>query len=146
MTLTIADKIEIQELSSQIYICLDGKDAPGFASFFADDGAFVAPYGDFVGPEAVKDFIAKHIAAGKEDSVRHFLSNHLVEAHDEGARHRFYIHKIDVAVGPVAIATAGGDCLVKRTKDGWRFKQFKLSIDPAMFGDAKPLVGPVPKS
>ena len=45
---------------------------------------------------------------------------------------------MNIAAGPVAIATAGGDCIVRRTAEGWRFKRFELSIDPAMFGNAKP--------
>ncbi|MDH2383216.1 MULTISPECIES: nuclear transport factor 2 family protein [Bradyrhizobium] len=146
MTITTEDKIDIQELTARTYIGLDSEDAGGFASGFADDGVFVAPYGEFVGPAAVKEFITKHIAAGKEDGVRHFLTNHVVDAHEEGARYRFYITKMNIATGPVAIATAGGDCIVKRTGQGWRFKRFQLTIDPAMFGDAKPVVAPVAKS
>jgi len=144
MTITTADRLEIHELAATIYIALDGEDAAGFADCFADDGAFVAPYGEFVGPSAVKDFIAKHIAAGKEDGVRHFLTNYLVEPHEEGARFRFYILKMNVSTGPVGIATAGGDCIVRRTARGWRFMRFQLKIDPAMFGDVKPAVASLP--
>lgn len=142
MPLTTDDKIEILELTARTYIGLDGEDAAGFAAGFADDGVFVAPYGEFVGPAAVEDFIVKHIAAGKEDGVRHFLTNHVIDAHEDGARYRFSILKMNVAIGPVAIATAGGDCIVRRTGSGWRFKRFQLNIDPAMFGEAKPVVGP----
>lgn len=146
MAITMDDKIDIQELCGRTYIGLDNEDAAGFAAGFADDGVFVAPYGEFVGPAAVKEFITGHIAAGKEDGVRHFLTNHVIDAHEDGARYRFYIIKMNIAVGPVAIATAGGDCIVKRTAQGWRFKRFQLIIDPAMFGDAKPVVGPAAKS
>lgn len=142
MTMTTDDKIEIQDLAARTYIGLDSEDAAGFAAGFAADGVFVAPYGEFVGPAAVKDFITGHIAAGKEDGVRHFLTNHVVDAHEDGARYRFYIIKMNIAIGPVAIATAGGDCIVTRTAEGWRFKRFQLIIDPAMFGDAKPVVAP----
>ena len=138
MTITTDDRIAIHELVARTYIGLDNEDAAGFASTFADDGVFVAPYGEFEGPAAVRSFIESHIAAGKEDGVRHFLTNHLIEEHEEGARFRFYIIKMNIAIGPVAIATAGGDCIVRRTADGWRFKRFQLQIDPAMFGDAKP--------
>jgi ketosteroid isomerase-like protein len=140
MTITTEDKMEIQELAARTYIGLDSEDAEGFAQGFADDGVFVAPYGEFEGPDAVRTFITSHIAAGKEDGVRHFLTNHVIDDHAEGARYRFYIIKMNIATGPVAIATAGGDCLVTRTADGWRFKRFQLIIDPAMFGDAKPVV------
>lgn len=142
MTITTDDKIAIHELAARTYIGLDSEDAAGFAAGFADDGVFVAPYGEFVGPAAVEEFITRHIAAGKEDGVRHFLTNQLVESHEEGARYRFYILKENIATGPVAIATAGGDCIVRRTADGWRFKRFQLTIDPAMFGEAKPVVAP----
>lgn len=140
MTITTDDRIAIHELAARTYIGLDSEDAAGFAATFAEDGVFVAPYGEFEGPAAVQSFIESHIAAGKEDGVRHFLTNHLVEEHAEGARFRFYIIKMNIATGPVAIATAGGDCIVKRVADGWRFKRFQLLIDPAMFGDAKPAI------
>lgn len=140
MTIGTDDKIEIHELAARTYIALDGEDAAGFAATFAEDGVFVAPYGEFKGPEAVQTFIASHIAAGKEDGVRHILSNHVIDAHEDGARYRFYIIKMNIQTGPVAIATAGGDCIVSKTADGWRFKRFQLIIDPAMFGDQKPVV------
>lgn len=103
MTITTDDKIEVQELAARAYIGLDSEDAAGFAAGFADDGVFVAPYGEFVGPAAVKDFITRHIAAGKEDGVRHFLTNHVIDAHEDGARYRFYITKMNIATGPVAM-------------------------------------------
>jgi ketosteroid isomerase-like protein len=140
MTITTEDRIAIHELVARTYIGLDNEDAAGFAATFADDGVFVAPYGEFEGPAAVQGFIEQHIAAGKEDGVRHFLTNHVVDEHADGARLRFYIIKMNIAIGPVAIATAGGDCIVKRVGDGWRFKRFQLLIDPAMFGDAKPAI------
>ncbi len=140
MTITTDDRIAIHELVARTYIGLDSEDAATFAGTFADDGVFVAPYGEFAGPVAVQGFIEQHIAAGKEDGVRHFLTNHVVDEHADGARLRFYIIKMNIAVGPVAIATAGGDCIVKRVGDGWLFKRFQLLIDAAMFGDAKPAI------
>ena len=140
MTISTDEKIAIHELGARIYLHLDAEDAEGFASLFASDGVFVAPYGEFEGPDAVLTFIRSHIAAGKEDGVRHVLSNQIVDPHEDGARFRFYILKMNIATGPVAIATAAGDCIVTKTADGWRFKRFQLHIDPAMFGVAKPVV------
>lgn len=140
MSISTQDKIEIQELAARTYIALDGEDAAGFAANFAGDGVFVAPYGEFAGPENVRSFIESHIDAGKEDGVRHVLSNHVIDEHADGARYRFYIIKMNIQTGPVAIATAGGDCIVSKTAQGWRFKRFQLHIDPAMFGDVKPAV------
>lgn len=138
MTLTTEDKVEIQELCARIYLCIDGNDPAGFAAGFAADGTFVAPYGEFTGTDAVRTFMVQHIAAGKEDGVRHFITNQIVDAHDDGAHYRFYILKMNIATGPVAIASAAGDSIVVKTADGWRFKRFQLIIDPAMFGADKP--------
>lgn len=138
MPISTDDKIEIHELCARIYLCIDGNDAAGFAAGFSSDGTFVAPYGEFTGTDDVRKFMEQHIAAGKEDGVRHIITNQIVEDHEVGARYQFYILKMNIAEGPVAIATAAGDCLVTRTPDGWRFRRFQLNIDPAMFGDAKP--------
>ena len=138
MVLTTDDKIAIHELCARVYLCIDGNDAEGFAAGFSSDGTFVAPYGEFTGTDAVREFMEHHIAAGKEHGVRHLITNQVVEEHETGARYLFYILKMNIAQGPVAIATAAGDCLVARTEAGWRFKRFQLSIDPAMFGNAKP--------
>src|SRR3546814_10451134 len=73
----------------------------------------------------------RDIAAGKENGVRHIVTNHIVEAHEGEARYRFYIIKMNVAAGPVAIATAAGDCLVSIVDGEWRFSRFQLTIDPA---------------
>lgn len=138
MSITTEDKVAIHELCAKIYLCIDGNDAEGFADGFSSDGTFVAPYGEFTGTDAVRTFMEKHIAAGKEDGVRHIITNQIVEDHEVGARYQFYILKMNITEGPVGIATAAGDCLVTRTADGWRFKRFQLSIDPAMFSDNKP--------
>lgn len=138
MTLNIQDKIEIQELCARIYLCIDGQDAAGFAAGFDPQGTFVAPYGEFTGTDAVRTFMEHHIAAGKEDGVRHFITNQIVDPHADGAHYRFYILKMNIAMGPVAIASAAGDAIVVKTTEGWRFKRFQLIIDPAMFGAEKP--------
>ena len=137
MALSVADRLDIQELGTRIYYGTDTQDAGIFASYFSEDGVFVAPYGEFTGPKAVKEFMTGHIANGKEDGVKHFLTNFAIDEHPEGARFRFYILKMNVAVGPTNIATAHGDCIVKKTSAGWRFKRFQLSIDPAMFANKK---------
>ena len=137
MALSPADKLEIHELGTRVYYGTDTEDAALFASYFSDDGVFVAPYGEFKGPKAIEEFMIKHIAGGKEDGVKHFLTNIAIDEHPEGARFRFYILKMNVATGPTNIATASGDCIVKKTGAGWRFKKFQLSIDPAMFANKK---------
>ena len=138
MTITGDDKLAIQELCARTYLAVDGNDAAGFANCFAPDGIFVAPYGEFAGTEMIRTFMEGHIAAGKENGVRHIVTNHVVEPHEKGARYRFYILKMNVAAGPVAIATAAGDCIVTRSDGEWRFGRVQLAIDPAMFGDQKP--------
>lgn len=138
MTISTDDKIAIHELCARIYVSIDGHDASGFADGFTSDGLFVAPYGEFTGTDEIRTFMEHHIAQGKEDGVRHLVTNQIVEPHEAGAHYRFYIMKMNVAAGPIAIATAAGECLVARTAEGWRFKRFQLIIDPAMFGDAKP--------
>src|SRR3546814_11180639 len=86
-----------------------------------------------------------HIAAGKENGVRHIVTNHIVEAHEGEARYRFYIIKMNVAAGPVQIATEGGECLVSLAACKWRFRRFQTTLTPAMLGENNPELDKEPK-
>lgn len=129
MPMSTQDKLEIHELLTRAYLCLDTHNDAGWASCFAEDGVFVAPYGEYNGRAAVQQFIKGHIEKGKENGVRHFLTNLLAEGNADDARVLFYIIKMNVRTAPDINATASGDCLVARTKEGWLFKRFRLSID-----------------
>ena len=135
MTIGPDDKLQIHELGAKFYVYLDAENPAGVAALFSDDGVFVAPYGEFTGPQAVQGFLESHVAAGKEDGVKHFITNLVVEATAEGARLTFYILKMGVVTGPTLIATASGDCTVQKVGDDWRFTRFELAIDPAMFAN-----------
>src|SRR3546814_12109692 len=108
MTISSDDKIAIHELCARTYLAIDGNDAGGFANCFAPDGIFVAPYGEFAGSEAIRTFMERHIAAGKENGVRHIVTNHIVEAHEREARSRFHIIKMHVTGGSGGTSTAPG--------------------------------------
>ncbi len=129
MSLTAEDHLSIQQLPTRVYQAIDSEDATGFADCFAEDGAFVAAYGEWKGRGAVKEFMAEHIKKGKESGVRHFLTNFEVVEEGSEARVRFYILKMNVGDEPSIVGTAGGDCLVRRTDEGWLFSKFQLNID-----------------
>ncbi len=130
MSISTQDKFDIHELLTRAYLFLDAQNDAGWASCFAEDGAFVAPYGEYTGRPAVQQFIKGHIEKGKESGVRHFLTNLCVEESKAGGvRVLFYIIKMKVKVAPEIDATAAGDCLVTRTAEGWLFKKFQLHID-----------------
>lgn len=135
MTLPTMDKLAIRELVARLYRSLDENNAIEFAAEFAPTGVFVSPYGEFSGPEKIQAFLDRHIKEGNEEGVRHFITNETVEALGETARVRFYVLKMNVAVGPAPIASASGDCVVRNTVQGWRFQRFELRIDPAVFNN-----------
>lgn len=122
-------RLDAIDLFSRLYIEVDSENAAGWAQFFAEDGVFVAPYGEYPGRKAVQEFMEEHVRQGKEKGVRHFLTNFVTDAQGADCRVRFYILKLNVAVGPGFIATAGGDAVVRKTADGWRIARFKLAID-----------------
>ena len=129
MSLTADDKLAIHELITELYQRIDAQDAAGFASGFADDGVFRAPYGDFKGHAAVQKFMEEHIAAGQENGVRHFVTNLKVAPAGAEAVVQLYILKLKVATGPSFVATADGTFRVKKTTKGWRIAEFALNMD-----------------
>ena len=129
MSLTAEDRLAIHELTTRVYLAIDAEDARAWGDCFAEDGAFVAAYGEWHGRAAVQEFMANHIKKGKEAGVRHFLTNFCVTERDDGAQAQFYILKMNVGAAPAIVATAGGTVVVKRVGGQWLFARFQLDID-----------------
>ena len=129
MAIVAQDKLEIHELLTRAYLAIDSEDAAAWAECFAEDGVFVAAYGEWNGRAAVRDFMEEHINKGKEAGVRHFLTNLIVEPDGDGVRILFYILKMNVGSEPAIVATAGGDCGAIKVGGAWLFSRFQLNID-----------------
>ena len=133
MPLSTEDKLEIQELSSRFAFFLDTHDVDGWIGTFTEDGVFETTYGTFDGPDEIRDFIVKHIAAGKEDGKRHAMTNFVIEGDGDEAHMRSYVVKFEVEKSPGVNASGLYVDDLVRTADGWRFKRRNLTVDPGVF-------------
>ncbi|GAB2968638.1 nuclear transport factor 2 family protein [Amycolatopsis acidiphila] len=138
MSLSVEDKITIQELSNAHVKYLDAHDIDAWADCWLPGGKFIATYGTFEGHEAIKEFIRGHIQAGKEDGARHVLTNYVIEADgDDRATVYSLVVKIQVEKPPFIIATGVYNDVVVRTADGWKFESRQLDVDPGVFAAAE---------
>jgi len=129
VTVTIADKIEIQELCAALYLAVDGDDAAGFAATFAPDGVYVAAHGEIRGDAALHAFLRGYWKGVHRPGDRHFVANQIIEPHEAGARLRFNVVKLNAAFTPAVVVPARADCLIARKPGGWHFLRFQLIAD-----------------
>ncbi|WP_131738412.1 nuclear transport factor 2 family protein [Actinomadura roseirufa] len=133
MSLSLEDKIAIQELANTHVKHLDAHDVDAWTGLWIPGGTFEATYGTFEGHEAIKEFILGHIAAGKEDGARHVMTNFVIEGDGDRATVYSLVVKLQVAQPPFIIATGVYNDVVVRTGEGWRFESRKLDVDPGVF-------------
>lgn len=132
MSIDPATKQAARELITRLYLMLDSENAEGFASYFAEGGTFVTPYGKFTGRSAVEKFMREHIGTGAEAGVRHYLTNFIVDGSDEDIRVRFYILKMRVDPVCELVRTASGECVVIKNRGDLQIEHYRLSIDEGL--------------
>lgn len=121
-TLSVADKLDINDLYARYNQTLDEGDKEGFAATFTPDGAFSSGPRSFTGAKQVADGLI-NFPRRERPKVRHFISNLVVEATADGAKARVGAVLFDLQKsGYIAAGGYYDDTLVK-TKDGWRFKK-----------------------
>jgi hypothetical protein len=136
MTVSVADKLEIQEMLANLYWELDSHRPEGWAACFAPDGVFDGnKYGEFRGRAAIAGFIRSHIDKGNEDASRHCLSNFRFQEAPGGATVRAYVAKFRVDSRPaVFIAAADLKADVKRVDGTWRIDRLELMAPQILLG------------
>jgi hypothetical protein len=130
MAISVADKIEMHEAISRLYLAIDGHDPEGFAGCFSPDGVFNAnKYGEFKGRQAVAGFLRDHIARGNEDGARHCLTNFVVDDTPGAPTLRAYVMKFRIDKLPaVTVGTASLTARFKKGDDGWMLDRLDLGM------------------
>jgi len=125
MSLTEADRTEIQDLYGRYGLLIDAGDADGWADCFTEDGRMtVGDQFDFSGRDQLREFARSH-SEGENSAMRHHITSTSVSATDGGASGRSYA--LVSLNGQVVAAMSYEDKLVN---DGgaWRFS--KRTVTP----------------
>jgi ketosteroid isomerase-like protein len=131
-TITIEDKINIQELIAKYNIALDTKNIDEWTNTWTDDGILTATFGEAKGKTELKNMvnqITNEFASGK----RHVSTNIVIEdssANNGIVNTRSYLTVIEAQKSPEVVATGVYSDTLKKDGNGkWKFFQRKLDID-----------------
>ncbi len=123
MPLSVADKVEIMELTSRYNHAIDHQRAEEWADLFTEDGVFKV--GDSVRAEGRAQFVA-YVQEAKADGVctRHWTSNAVIEGEGEIARLRLYVKAYNLAGGTLGAPYVMGeyDDTGVKVNGRWKFK------------------------
>src|SRR5262245_5181478 len=125
-SLTLEDRIDIQQLYSQYYQTIDAGQADAWADTFTADGSFNT---NIRGRDALVAFI-KRASANGPSRMRHWNSNLILTSTPEGAKGSVYVMQIDIRAKPITVATYSRyDDVLTKTQQGWRFRSRQRSSD-----------------
>ena len=129
-TITIEDKIIIQELIAQNNIALDNKNIDEWTNTWTDDGVWSTPFGEAKGKTELKNMInqvTSEFASGK----RHLSTNIIIEdAPNNLANAKSYLIVTEAKKTPEVVASGTYiDTLKKDANSKWKFVQRRLEID-----------------
>jgi len=129
-TITVADKIIIQELIAKHNIALDNKNIDEWTDTWTDDGVWSTPFGEAKGKTELKNMInqvTNEFASGK----RHLSTNIIIEdAPNNMASAQSYLIVTEAKKTPEVVASGTYiDTLKKDANDKWKFVQRRLEID-----------------
>ncbi|MGZ5500982.1 MAG: nuclear transport factor 2 family protein [Nitrososphaeraceae archaeon] len=129
-TITVADKIIIQELIAKHNIALDNKNIDDWTNAWTDDGVWSTPFGEAKGKTELKNMInqvTNEFASGK----RHLSTNIIIEgAPNNTASAQSYLIVTEAKKTPEVVASGNYiDSLKKDANSKWKFVQRGLEID-----------------
>ena len=129
-TITIEDKINIQELIAKHNIALDNKNIEEWTNTWTDDGVWSTPFGEAKGKTELKNMInqvTSEFASGK----RHLSTNIIIEdAPNNMVNAKSYLIVTEAKKTPEVVASGTYiDSLKKDANSKWKFVQRRLEID-----------------
>jgi len=129
-TITIEDKIVIQELIAKHNLAVDNKNIDEWTNSWTDDGVWSTPFGEAKGKTELKNMInqvTEEFASGK----RHLSTNIIIEdAPNNMAKAQSYLIVTEAKRTPEVVASGTYiDTLKKDANGKWKFVQRRLEID-----------------
>jgi len=129
-TITVADKINIQELIAKHNIALDNNNIEEWTNTWSADGVWSTPFGEAKGTTELKNMVSQitnDFASGK----RHVSTNIIIEnAPNNTASAQSYLIVIEAQKTPEVVASGNYvDALKKDVNGKWKFTHRRLEID-----------------
>lgn len=130
MTLTIADRVEIQELIARFSLAVDVEGPEAMGALFVEDASFVIPAMglDLSGRGNIVAWVTDN-AALMPPGLTHVQSNFVIDGNEGSAQVRCVSQARQTVAGATAIFAVGRyvDQVVK-TEAGWRLKDHRLDL------------------
>jgi SnoaL-like domain len=130
----LVDRALISDLLHSFAAALDTKNWAAYVANYAD-GGFIElpdPKSDSgatfrMKKEEMLDLVPKSL--GRYRATHHISANHQIAIDGDTATTRSYLQAVHVKGAPIEHWSAGGwyDCRLKRTLEGWRFTEVRLT-------------------
>jgi ketosteroid isomerase-like protein len=122
----LVDRAEISELLHSFARALDTRDFATYAGNYTEDGRIELPTFSMNRAEMLER-VPRSLA--RYSATHHMSCNHQIEVNGDAAQSRSYLQAVHVGATPTEHWDAGGwyDCSYRRTADGWKFVQVKLT-------------------
>jgi ketosteroid isomerase-like protein len=126
----LVDRAEIGDIMIEFARALDERDWDAYAATYAEDGVLdIAPTIQHRGRAGLAEFVAGSLAS-YPGGTHHLNTNHAIWVDGDQAQARAYLLAAHVYENPAKHADGAGwyDYTLRRTPDGWRFTQVRLTI------------------
>ncbi len=121
MPLSIADRIEIQDLLARYNHAIDSADAAAWAATYTPDGSFTSGGRTRTGTAELEAFAADF--AARMPGSRHWVNNVLIDGEGDEASISCYLQLLKTGGGEPAtlVTTARYQDTLRRVEGAWRF-------------------------
>ncbi|MCK9487784.1 MAG: nuclear transport factor 2 family protein [Dehalococcoidia bacterium] len=124
MTLTLADRLDIQDLAARYNTAIDSGDARAWAATFTSDGTFESGGHTHQGTDALAAFATGF--AERMAGTRHWNNNLIIQGDGDQATLRCYLMLVR---GPEVITSARYEDTLRRVDGEWRFASRRVVPD-----------------
>ncbi|USX56310.1 nuclear transport factor 2 family protein [Lentzea sp. HUAS12] len=127
----LVDRALISDLLVEFARALDEKDWDSYAATYAEDGVLEIPgAARFEGRTAIRAATAGERGLGRYTGTWHGSSNHAISIDGDTATTRSYllgVHMLSDDTFDHADGSGWYDCALRRTAEGWRFTEVRIT-------------------
>jgi hypothetical protein len=130
MSLTAADKFEIQELACRYAVAMDEQNLDAWMETWAPDGVWDGRLGLYEGTERLRQLIPD--LGDKIKGKRHVMTNFVIDGSGDSATQTCYMIIVE-GCAPV-VATVVYKDVLKKLDGKWRFARRTVKLDATTHG------------